>query len=108
MHDLLDLRDLGDRAKKALTLALPSQPVTHESLRFLSQAAIRRLPGVGSNALSEIVRWAARHGVQLPRWCGRRSHAVLVLTTSLPDDAPNCDARAQRRQGGGQRPDFRQ
>jgi hypothetical protein len=49
MHDLLNLDDLSDRAEKALTLALAGQPVTRESLQFLSQAAI--LPRSNENGL---------------------------------------------------------
>jgi hypothetical protein len=68
MDEAIDLTDLSDRAQYALKRALADKPIARRSIGALSQADIRRVPGVGSNVLSEILGWASRQRIYLPRW----------------------------------------
>jgi hypothetical protein len=64
--DTIDLCDLSERAQYALKRALAEQ--SRSNIDSLTEADIRRVPGVGSNTMSEIRGWAARHRIHLPRW----------------------------------------
>ena len=66
MDDTIDLSDLSERAQYAVKRALADQSCS--SVDSLTEADIRRVPGVGSNTMSEIRGWAARHRIHLPRW----------------------------------------
>ena len=68
MDDATDLTDLSEQSRIALQRALAAKPVTQREIGFLTQAEIRRVPGVGSNTMSEIRGWASRHRIYLPRW----------------------------------------
>jgi len=66
MDDTVDLTDLSEQAQYAVKQALADRPCAR--IETLTQADIRRVPGVGSNTMSEIRGWAARHRIHLPRW----------------------------------------
>ena len=66
MDDTIDLSDLSERAQHAVKRALEDR--TCSSVDSLTEADIRRVPGVGSNTLSEIRGWASRHRVHLRKW----------------------------------------
>jgi hypothetical protein len=65
MDDTVDLTDLSERAQYAVKQALADKPGA--SIETLTQADILRVPGVGSNTMSEIRGWASRHRIHLPR-----------------------------------------
>jgi hypothetical protein len=66
MDDTIDLSDLSERAQYAVKRALADQLCSN--VDCLTEADIRRVPGVGSNTISEIRGWASRNRVHLRKW----------------------------------------
>lgn len=62
------LDDLSRRARSAIDLCLKGKDLSVESLRALSQSQLRSAPNVGAGTLKEIVAWAGKYGILLPRW----------------------------------------
>ena len=62
------LDGLSERARNAINRCLEGRELTAESLGALSQCKIRSAPNVGAATFKEILAWAAKHGIVLPRW----------------------------------------